>query len=85
MGTLALIDPTGERRHTTPPGEWYDQAEAEWVMLVAGEAGVLFEGGPAPRNLTPGDWLTIGPHVRHRVECTAAEQDTIWLAIHYRA
>ncbi len=73
------------RGHATPPGEWLDQADTEWVMLVAGQASILFEGEPPPRLLTPGDHLTIPPHTRHRVESTASDQTTIWLAVHYQA
>ncbi len=72
------------RGHATPPGEWYDQDQAEFVILVAGRASILFEGEDAPRELSPGDYLTIGPHARHRVEHTAPDQDTVWLAVHYR-
>jgi hypothetical protein len=28
----------------TPPGEWYDQDTNEWVILLCGSAGLLFEG-----------------------------------------
>jgi cupin 2 domain-containing protein len=30
----------------TPEGEWYDQDQDEWVLLLAGGAGLLFEGEP---------------------------------------
>ena len=29
--------------HATPPGQWYDQAQAEWVAVVQGEGVVRFE------------------------------------------
>jgi len=35
-------------------------------------------------ELEPGDWLDIKAHARHRVEWTDPEQDTVWLAAHYR-
>ena len=38
---LERILSAGQR---TPPGEWYDQNTNEWVILLSGEAGVLFEG-----------------------------------------
>ncbi len=28
----------------SPPGFWYDQDGPEWVILLAGSAGLLFEG-----------------------------------------
>jgi cupin 2 domain-containing protein len=66
----------------SPPGFWYDQAWTEWVILLAGSAGLLIEGEDAPRILAPGDYLEIPPHARHRVEWTAADPPTVWLAVH---
>ena len=65
----------------SPPGFWYDQPQAEWVMLLLGEARLKFEDETAPRLLKPGDHLDIAPHRRHRVESTTAA--TVWLAVHY--
>jgi cupin 2 domain-containing protein len=70
--------------HASPPGFWYDQAWPEWVMVVAGSAGVLFEGEREPVALRAGDHLTIAAHRRHRVEWTDADRATVWLAVHYR-
>ena len=66
----------------SPQGFWYDQAESEWVCVIAGSASVLIHGDPEPRILVAGDWLEIPPHVRHRVEWTDASQPTVWLAVH---
>jgi cupin 2 domain-containing protein len=49
------------------PGFWYDQDWAEWVLVLAGSAGLLFEGEAEPRVLRPGDYLLIPAHRRHRV------------------
>ena len=67
----------------SPPGFWYDQTDAEWVLLVSGEARLRFEDETEARHLHPGDWLQIDPHRRHRVESTAADAPTVWLAIHF--
>ncbi len=67
----------------SPPGFWYEQAEAEWVLLVSGEALLRFEDEAEVRRLRAGDWLQIEPRRRHRVEATAAETPTVWLAVHY--
>ncbi len=64
------------------PGFWYDQAETEWVLLVRGEALLRFEDETEARRLHPGDWLCIEPRQRHRVEWTAADGPTVWLAVH---
>ena len=69
----------------TPPDEWLDQERAEWVILLRGAARLLFEGESAARELGPGDYVTIPAHCRHRVEWTATDEPTIWLALHYAA
>ena len=67
----------------SPPGFWYDQPQAEWVLLLRGRAGLRFEDEAAPRTLGPGDWVDIAAHRRHRVEWTASEEPTVWLAVHW--
>ena len=67
----------------TPPGTWYDQDRAEWVLLLRGKAGILFSGEPEVQVLEPGDYLLIPAHCRHRVEWTTKGEATIWLALHY--
>ena len=68
----------------TPPGEWYDQEMNEWVVLLKGSAGLLFDGGEEVLVMQPGDSVHIPAHRRHRVEWTDTEQVTIWLALHYK-
>jgi cupin 2 domain-containing protein len=68
----------------SPPDFWYDQNSAEWVILLAGSAGLLFEGETAPRVLAPGNYVRIDKHVRHRVAWTDPTMPTVWLAIHYQ-
>jgi cupin 2 domain-containing protein len=65
--------------HASPEGFWYDQAEAEWVMLQKGAARLRFETGMI--EMKPGDFLLIPAHQRHRVEWTAPNQPTVWLAV----
>ena len=69
--------------HASPPGEWYNQAAAEWVVLLTGSAGLRFEDEAEARTLAPGDWVLIAPHRRHRVEWTDPGRDTVWLAVRY--
>jgi len=69
----------------TPEGEWYDQERAEWVLLLTGGAGVLIEGESSPRVMSPGDYLMIPAHCRHRVAWTDAREKTVWLAVHFGA
>ena len=68
---------------STPPGDWYDQDTCEWVILLKGSAGIRFEGSEKTCRLLPGDYIHIPAHVRHRVEWTSRDEETIWLAVHY--
>jgi cupin 2 domain-containing protein len=67
----------------TATGQWYDQETHEWVVLLSGAAGLVFEGEAEVRVLRPGDYLLIPAHCRHRVEWTDPEHQTVWLALHY--
>ena len=67
----------------SPAGFWYDQPKAEWVVLLRGHARLRFEDEVQVRALVPGDFVNIAPHRRHRVECTATDEPTVWLAVHY--
>jgi cupin 2 domain-containing protein len=69
--------------HASPPDFWYDQPWTEWVLVLSGSAGILFEGEPAPRPLKAGDYVLIPAGRHHRVEWTDASQPTVWLAVHY--
>ncbi len=69
----------------SPPGFWYDQPGGEWVLVVQGKARLRFADESVSRELQAGDWLDIFPHRRHRVEWTAPDEPTIWLAVHYDA
>ena len=69
----------------SPPGFWYDQEQAEWVVLLSGAAELRFADEPAPRRLSAGDWLHIKAHRRHRVEWTDPTQPSVWLAVHCQA
>ena len=77
---LERIVSTGQ---ATPPGQWFDQDRDEWVVLLSGSAGLLFEGERDIRVLLPGDYLLVPAHTRHRVEWTETGTETVWLALHY--
>ena len=69
----------------TPQGQWYDQDEDEWVLLLKGEARILFKTTNNEKVLGPGDYLHIPAHCLHRVEHTSLNEETVWLAVHYFA
>lgn len=71
------------RGHHSDPGFWYDQDENEWILLVKGEAKLMFEDGGRILHLTPGMYVNITAHEKHRVEWTSLQEDTIWLAVFY--
>jgi cupin 2 domain-containing protein len=75
---LERIVSTGQ---TSPPGFWYDQPTDEWVLLIAGAARLEIDG-ENERTLSPGDYLLIPAHCRHRVAWTDPDQPTVWLAAH---
>lgn len=68
----------------SPEGFWYDQDEHEWVVVLQGEAKLLFADGDAPLHLRPGDYVNIAAHRKHRVLWTTLAEPTIWLAVFYR-
>jgi cupin 2 domain-containing protein len=70
--------------HASALDEWYDQDRAEWILLLAGSAGLIFEGESEPLLLEPGSYVHIAAHARHRVAWTDPSVPTIWLAIHYQ-
>lgn len=68
----------------SPEGFWYDQAEHEWVAVLAGEAVLEFrENGvlTETHRMIPGDYVFIPAHREHRVASTAADGVTVWLAV----
>jgi len=79
--TVERIVSTGQ---ATPEGQWLIGERHEWVALLTGAARLSFDGDAAPRPLAPGDWLAIPAGTRHRVEWTAEDRTTVWLAVHYR-
>jgi len=68
----------------TPDGEWYDQGNDEWVLLVCGSAGLRIEGEPSLRRLEEGDFILLPAGCRHRVEWTDPAVKSVWLAVHFQ-
>jgi cupin 2 domain-containing protein len=75
---LERIVSTGQ---ASPPDFWYDQDWDEWVVVMAGSAGLTI-AGEAEMTLRPGDYVFLPAHTRHRVEWTDADTPTVWLALH---
>lgn len=69
------------RGQYSAPDFWYDQEQAEWVLLIQGAARLEFTQHMV--SLQAGDYLHIAAHEKHRVDWTDPEQDTVWLAVFY--
>ena len=67
--------------HSSPPGFWYDQDQAEWVLVLRGAARLEFDDRVL--DMRPGDFVNIPAHQKHRVAWTTPDEPTIWLAVHY--
>ncbi len=65
--------------HVTPEGEWYDQDDDEWVLVLEGEATIGYADGRTVR-LGRGDSLMLAKHARHRV--LKSSSPCVWLAIY---
>ena len=81
----ARVERIVSQGHVSPEGFWYDQDQDEFVLLVRGRAGLRFEGDDQAVVLEAGEYLNIPARVRHRVEWTDPEGDTVWLAVHHGA
>ncbi|WP_254453716.1 cupin domain-containing protein [Siccirubricoccus sp. G192] len=77
----ARVERIASLAHADPPGQWYDQPGAEFVLLLAGAARLGFADG-TERVLAPGDCAVIPARCRHRVAWTDPAAETLWLALH---
>ena len=68
---------------SSPDRFWYDQDEAEWVVLLQGEAELRFQDGSEPLRMKKGDFVHLAAHRKHRVEWTSDREPTVWLAVFY--
>lgn len=63
---------------STPEGEWYDQDEDEWVVVLEGNAAIGFPDG-SEISLDKGGHCFLPKHARHRVARTSSP--CVWLAV----
>lgn len=79
-----MIEKIITKGHQESPGsDWYDQEKNEWVMVLKGKAVLSFEDQSLVQ-LNEGDFVNIPAHKKHRVASTDPNNETIWLAVHYR-
>ena len=67
--------------HKSPESGWYDQSHNEWVVLIKGQALLIFEDRQL--SMATGSYINIPAHTKHKVSCTCTDKEAIWLAIHY--
>ena len=69
--------------HASPADFWYDQPQAEWVIVLKGAARLQFEDGMV--ELKVGDFINIPAFKKHRVDWTTPDEPTVWLGVRYNA
>ena len=77
-----LIERIISTGQVTPPGEWYDQEQNEWLIVLQGEGELSYKDNSRIK-LTTGDYLLIPAHQKHRVEYTSTEPPCIWLTVFF--
>ncbi len=80
---VARIERIVSRGQRTPDGVWLKEDVHEWVVVLRGCAQLRFRQPEETLDLETGDALTIPAGCEHRVEMTAADSPTIWLAVHF--
>ena len=78
-GDSFRLEAITSRGSASPEGSWYDQPDAEWVVLVRGRASLEFDQKEMI-DLVSGDYLLIPARCRHRV--SSVSSDAFWLALH---
>ncbi len=79
--TLRIERILSQGQHS-PENFWYDQEQAEWVILLQGRARLSFADAE-PVELQAGDYLLIPAHCKHRLDWTDPNQISLWLAVHF--
>lgn len=68
---------------TGQTSDWYDQEEAEYVILVQGAAKICYEDG-REETLQAGDMCFLLAHKKHKVCYTSTEPPCIWICIFWK-
>ena len=68
--------------HISPKSGWYNQDKNEWVILLKGEAILLFEDNKEI-HLKSGEYINIPSYTKHKVLWTNPTEESIWLAVFY--
>ncbi len=66
---------------TSPEDFWYDQPYDEWILLIRGEACVVYDDQKT-FILRHGDYMLIPTHQKHKVTYTSTNPECVWLTFH---
>jgi cupin 2 domain-containing protein len=77
--SIKRIISTGQ---VTPAGEWYDQEQNEWLIVLQGSGELSYEDNSRIK-LNTGDYLLIPAHQKHRVEYTSMKPPCVWLTVFF--
>ena len=71
------------KNHSTSKDRWYDQNKNEWILIIEGNAELIFieDSSLKKIKMKKGDYILIPAHLKHRVDKTTKK--TIWLAVFY--
>jgi len=69
--------------YVTPDDKWIIEDTNEFVMLLKGNADLLFENGQNIK-LSEGDYFVIPKNTKHKVTRTSRRPLCYWLTIHYK-
>ncbi|SES86973.1 cupin domain-containing protein [Thalassotalea agarivorans] len=68
--------------HSTADGQWYDQVQDEWVVLLTGAATLAFAEGKTV-DMKAGDHIHLPAGCKHKVASTTEKEHSVWLAVHF--
>lgn len=77
-----LIERIVSQGQASAPDFWYEQARAEWVLVLQGAARLQWDDGSL-LALAAGDHVLIPAGRRHRVDWTEPAVPTVWVAVHF--
>lgn len=70
------------RGQVTPKGEWLESSKDEWVLLLQGEAEIMYSDMSVDLLLS-GDYVLIPSGRAHKVMRTSVKPECVWLTIYH--
>ena len=82
-GKSLILERIVSKGYRTPENKWLKSRNDEWVILLKGKAGIMFENG-VELELREGDFVSIPGNTKHKVTYTSKKPECIWLALYYK-